>query len=131
MDKVCARPGCGVLIQGSPSYVRKRKYCSQACNAMVNFGIKGKDVWIDEASPIDKKAFEEGWAERVILPIEEVKKMCSEERAIDTVKQEPSEHEIWLAGIRKSIKQTGHAYKYDSGGLVVGEYDVDGNLKEY
>lgn len=52
MDKICARPGCGCVIQGSPSYVKKRKYCSQACNAMVNFGIKGKDVWVDEAAPV-------------------------------------------------------------------------------
>lgn len=120
MEKKCARPGCSVLIQGSPSYVRKRKYCSHECNAMVNFK-KG----------IEQTATKEGWAERVILPIEEVKKMCSEERTIDTVKQEPSEHDLWLMNIRKSIKRTGHAYKYDSGGLVVGEYDVDGNLKEY
>lgn len=133
---------CGVEFNASPS--RKRKYCSHACNARVNLvypfiNKKGEPAFRVGIPPEEK--FDVGeksnypWGDgrvngsAVVTGVDIVNKVI--ELATPRHTSEPTEHEIWLGKVRKSIKQTGHAYKYDSGGLVIGEYDNDGNLKEY
>lgn len=103
MDKICGREGCGCVIEGSPSYVKKRKYCSQACNAMVNFGKVGKNGYV--------------------VPTATGLEVSSSHLAPDL----PPE----LIRIRREIKIHKKCIAYDECNVPIGEYDWDGNLKEY
>lgn len=50
MDKVCKI--CGLVFSGAPSTMKKRKYCSHACNARANFGFGVKNV-VDNTDTVD------------------------------------------------------------------------------
>lgn len=105
---------CGKEFKCKPSEVeRGRRFCSRSCKG-VCFGGPKRGVYGVMGEIIEESG---DLVEGIDVPIKTVN--------LD------SEREAFLVKVRRSIKQTGHAYKYDSGGLVVGEYDVDGNLKEY
>jgi len=113
MEKVCAREGCGVVFKGCPSAIKKRKYCSHACNAMANFGIKGIDKMPKEARSTPVGEFRDTI---VNGPVPEIKL---------------AELSPLLIKIRKAIKSVGKCVKYGEGGEPIGEYDWDGNLRSY
>ena len=106
----CVCVACGVEFSASPSAIKRgRKYCSHACNARVNFKL-------GESAPVKGSTFEN---------------FNSGEGQMTCKERESLEHDIWLAKIRKSIRQTGHAYKEDEFGNRLGEYDENGNFIEF
>ena len=102
---------CGVEFSASPS--RGRKYCSHACNARVNFGkVRHKNSFED---------FMSGKGQ-----------MTGKER-LEIVNQinKPLLDGWTLGKIRAFYKRGLKCVVKDSGGMPIGEYDVEGNFKEY
>ena len=132
-DKVCARPGCGIVIEGSPSYVKKRKYCSHECNALVNFGFKtGAAISAADAEVCRK--FEElesavEKAEGFYANPDKIGKL--KELVIHAEKFGVPEIDPELIKVRRTIKMLGKCIKYGAGDEPLGEIDWDGNFTSY
>lgn len=132
MEKKCAREGCKNIIKGSRRMLEKRKYCSHECRGMaLGFGKRstfedlvsgrhqmtqserlkmGKDILDSKTSKVDSKG---------------------DAGVVGGVLDAPGVRSADLDKIRTMIKKTGHAYKYDKEGNILGEWDKDGSYTEF
>ena len=115
MKKACEY--CGVEFNVRPCDLRRGrgKYCSCTCNALSNNNL-AKEVAKDLRKEYTKE-------EKLEIAREALNKVDK----VTVLVEVPS----WLIAIRKSLKSSGKAYKYDGVGTPIGEYDWEGNLKEY
>lgn len=97
---------CGKEFRCKPSEVaRGKRYCSGSCRSLaVGYGSRGSGKSVNKG---------DNGSNNGVMSVMSV------------------DDEIWLDKIRKSIVQTGHAYRYDECGEAIGDYDVDGNFTEF